>query len=176
MSGLELNKIVASILLASLIAMLVGFLANILYKPKLKPEKRGYYVEVPHNKEDTNVTIEEAPVDIKQLMLTANSELGKQISKKCAICHTFNKGEPPRVGPNLWNIVNSVKANNDGSNASYKFSDALTKLGGNWDVESLFHFIHKPSKVAPGTKMSFIGLPNPQDIVNVIAYLQTLKD
>jgi cytochrome c len=41
MSGIELNKIVAAILLASLIAMLVGFVANILYKPQLQVSQRG---------------------------------------------------------------------------------------------------------------------------------------
>jgi len=43
--------------------------------------------------------------------------------------------------------------------------------GGVWDLESLFKFIHKPQVFVPGTKMSFIGLNNPQDIANVIAYL-----
>ena len=35
MSDIELNKIAAAIFLASLIAMLVGFVANILYKPNI---------------------------------------------------------------------------------------------------------------------------------------------
>ena len=46
MSGLELNKIAAAILLASLIAMVVGVVSNILYKPKLEVAQRGYQIEV----------------------------------------------------------------------------------------------------------------------------------
>ena len=46
MSGLELNKIAAAVLLASLIAMVVGVVANVLYKPKLEIAQRGYQIEV----------------------------------------------------------------------------------------------------------------------------------
>ena len=82
MSGLELNKIAAAILLASLIAMVVGFVANILYKPKLEIAQRGYQVEVSESSSSDHEQAPEIPVDIAQLMATANAEEGAKIIKK----------------------------------------------------------------------------------------------
>lgn len=169
MSGFELNKIAASILLASLIAMLVGFVANILYKPGFKAAARGYSVEVTES-ESTSAPAEEVKFDISELMKTANAEAGKEIVKKCISCHSFEKGGANKVGPHLWNVAGGDKANVDG----YNYSAALKAIGGKWDDESLFHFLHKPSKFVPGTKMSFIGISKPQDLANVVLYLKTM--
>ncbi|WP_341750646.1 cytochrome c family protein [Candidatus Tisiphia endosymbiont of Sialis lutaria] len=171
MSGIELNKIAASILLASLIAMMVGFITDILYKPILHPELRGYKVEVTEdspNGSDANA-IAEAPVNIEELMKTANAEAGREIAKKCLMCHSFDNSKANKVGPHLWNIVGTEKAKAE----NYKYSTALSSKGGIWDEESLFHFLHKPSQYIPGTKMSFAGLNKPQDIANVIMFLKT---
>ncbi len=171
MSGIELNKIAASILLASLIAMMVGFITNILYKPVLHPDPRGYKVEVTDdssNAPDAKV-VTETPVNIEELMKTANAEAGREIAKKCSVCHSLDKSKVNKVGPHLWNIVGTEKAKAE----NYKYSSALSSKGGIWDEESLFHFLHKPSQYIPGTKMSFAGLNKPQDIANVIMFLKT---
>lgn len=166
MSGLELNKIAASILLASLIAMIVGFIANILYKPKLEVATRGYQIEVVE--QATVGGAQEAPVDIAKLMATANAEEGAKVVKKCVSCHSLEKGGENKIGPNLWQVVDRVK----GSHEGFSYSKAMASLGGTWDQESLYHFLNRPSKFVPGTKMSFVGLSKPEDIVNVIAYLK----
>ncbi len=171
MSGFELNKLIASILLASLIAMLVGTLVNILYKPILSPAQRGYKVAVTEDSDIVaNNTTPETPIDVPALMKLANAEAGSNVAKKCMACHTLGKGEPHKVGPNLWNIVGETKGVREG----YKFSPALTAKGGKWTEEDLFHFLHKPRLFIPGTKMSFVGLDKPQDIANVIEFLKTL--
>lgn len=167
MSGLELNKIIASILLASLLAMLVGFTANILYKPKLEPEERGYQIEVAEGQDDAGAE-EEEPVDIAKLMAEANAAEGAKVAKKCVSCHSFNKGGANKIGPNLWNIVNAPKAAKDG----FVYSKAFLALEGVWDIDNLYAFLTKPSKYVPGTKMSFVGLRKPEDVANVIAYLK----
>ena len=171
MSGIELNKIAASILLASLIAMMVGFITNILYKPVLHPESRGYSIEVTedsHSDLDAKAAVE-VPVNIEALMKTANAEAGREIAKKCLMCHSLDKSKANKVGPHLWNIVGAEKAKAE----NYKYSSALSSKGGIWDEESLFHFLHKPSQYIPGTKMTFAGLNKPQDIANVIMFLKT---
>ena len=170
MSGLELNKIIAAILLASLIAMLVGFTANILYKPKLEVAERGFAVEIEEASDSASDKAKEQ-VDIKQLMAQANAETGAKIAKKCVSCHTFDKGGANKIGPNLWNIVNAPKASRSG----FAYSKAFSSLEGNWDIDSLHIFLHKPSRYIPGTKMSFVGIKKPQDVADVIAYLQTKK-
>jgi cytochrome c len=170
MSGIEINKIAAAILLASLIAMLVGFVTNILYKPVLNPESRGYSIEITADSANNTVTSgEQKPIDIAELMKSANADAGKDLAKKCVACHSLDKGGNNKVGPLLWNIAGSEKA----KVAGYKYSPALAAKGGNWDDESLFHFLSKPSQFVPGTKMSFAGLSKPQDIANIIMFLKT---
>ncbi|MFY9589684.1 c-type cytochrome [Rickettsia endosymbiont of Halotydeus destructor] len=169
MSGKELNKIVAAILFTSLIAMMVGFIANILYKPKLQPSHRGYSVAVSESSLPTNTEAADTTINIPELMKNANAENGKAIARKCLMCHSLDKDGPNKIGPHLWDVAGRPKA----SIEDYKYSGALTKIGGVWDDDSLFSFLHKPSKYAPGTKMSFIGLSNPQDIADVILFLKT---
>ncbi len=167
MSGIELNKIAASILLASLIAMLVGLASNILYKPKLDIATRGYQIEGVEEGANS-APVAEIPVDIPTLMATANAEEGAKVVKKCASCHSFEQGGGDKVGPNLWKVHDRPR----GQEAGFVYSKAMASLGGNWNDDNLYHFLNKPSKYLPGTKMTFVGLSKPQDIANVIAYLK----
>jgi cytochrome c len=170
MSGLELNKVVASILLGALIVMLVGFVADIIYKPELNPKVRGYSVAVTEGQSENTAAAEDKPVtfDIPALMKQASAEAGAAIFKKCVSCHTYEKGGINKIGPNLWNIVGRVKA----SEAGYNYSAALSSKGGEWNYDALFHFMHKPKEYVPGTKMAFVGLNKPEDIANLIAFLR----
>lgn len=171
MSGLEFNKVIAAILVASLVAMLTGSVANILYKPHLTT-KRGYQVSIIGHTNDQNSAnaIAETKIDIKELMNRANADAGKGLIKKCTVCHSLDKGGVHKIGPNLWNVAGADKAKAPG----YKFSSSMVSTAGKWDDESLYHFLRKPSKFIPGTKMSFIGISDPQDIADIILYLKTI--
>jgi len=168
MSGIELNKIVASILLASLIAMVVGVVANVLYKPVLKVAKRGYEVPVTATAEAGGEAVKAEPINIEALMAKANAANGANVMKKCASCHNIGKGEPAKVGPNLWDIVGAKRGKQEG----YAYSKVLSEADGVWDNDHLFGLLISPAKYMPGTKMSFAGLKNPQDIADVIAFLK----
>src|SRR5260221_5516856 len=41
-----------------------------------------------------------------------------------------------------------------------------------WDYEHIYDFIKGPQAYLNGTKMTFVGLKQPQDRINVIAYLR----
>ncbi|MFK8039823.1 MAG: cytochrome c family protein [Rickettsiaceae bacterium] len=170
MKDLETNKIIASILLASLIIMITAMIANVLYRPNLALDQRGYSIDV--FEEDSVAGLDSSSSvfkpNIEELMNNANAQSGKNLIKKCLTCHTFDKNGPNKVGPNLWNIVDAKKADV----AGFKYSKALEDKGGIWDLESLFQFLYKPNKFIPKTKMSFIGLAKPQEIADVIKYLQ----
>lgn len=172
MSGFELNKVAGAVLLAALIAAVVVNVVDILYKPNLAPKNRGYEVAVVEGGPDAGTApVVEEKVDIEALMKIASASDGEKIAKKCLACHSFEQGGPNKVGPNLWNIVGNDKA----PHQDYKYSDAMKAKGGKWDEESLYHFLNKPSKFIPGTKMSFAGISKPQEIADMIAFLKLHK-
>lgn len=170
MNGLEWNKIIASVLVASLIGMVVGKIVDVLYKPEYQIATRGYQVAVNEDAGEMSVEAKDEGfnVDIAALMSQASSAAGKVVFKKCAACHTMDKNGANRVGPNLYNVLGAKKGHRD----DFKYSSALVSQGGDWDYDSLFQLLHKPSKFIKGTKMSFVGLKKPQDIANVIEYLR----
>jgi cytochrome c len=170
MSNLELNKVVASVLVAGLVGMAAGNLSDILYKPNLNA-KHGYTIELTEAPVTGTAPVE-VKVDIIELLAKSNADNGAKLVKKCALCHSFTKGGPNKVGPNLWGIVENKKIHRD----DFSYSKALTAKGGTWTYEDLYHMIHKPMEYIPGTKMNFIGLKKPQDVADVIAYLRTLSD
>lgn len=179
--GIEINKIAGAILLAGVIAMVSGLLAEGLYTGSIvekdnKDAKRGYTIEgaAPATGGETAAAAEEKPVDIIPYMAKADTKAGEAISKKCTSCHTFDKGGKNGVGPNQWGLVGNHFAHKD----DYSYSPALTALKDkrSWTFQDLSDFVAAPMKDVPGTKMSFAGVKSPQDRANLIAYLNTLGD
>ena len=117
--------------------------------------------------------MEKEPIklDLPALFAAAKAENGAIVAKKCVMCHTLDEGGHSKIGPNLWNIVDKKKA----IEADYSYSKAMQAKGGDWNPEDLFHMLMKPSAFMPGTKMTFAGISNPQDVADVIKYLTTLS-
>lgn len=109
---------------------------------------------------------------VAALLAAADVAAGAKLSKKCKACHGFDKDGKNKVGPNLWDIVGNAIAGVEG----YKYSGALTDMGGEWTYDNLDAFLTKPKTFAPGTKMSFSGLKSPEDRANLIAFLRSLSD
>lgn len=106
------------------------------------------------------------------MLAAADVKVGLEISKTCNACHTFNKGEADKTGPNLFGIYGAKHAHKK----DFVFSDALLKMKDKtWTVDELYLWLRDPAAYAPGTKMSFSGLLDPQDRLDLIAYLMTLK-
>jgi cytochrome c len=89
------------------------------------------------------------------------------VFKKCAACHNAEPGGPNALGPALYGVMGNPVAAHPG----FAFSDALKSKGGSWDWEAMSAWLANPKKFAPGTKMTFAGLGNPQDRANVMAFL-----
>lgn len=99
---------------------------------------------------------------------TGDATAGQRVFAQCRTCHSINAGEN-RVGPSLHGVV----GRHSGIVPGYNYSNANKNSGKTWDEQTLFEYLADPRAYIPGTKMSFVGLKNPQDRANVIAYLKT---
>ncbi len=105
-------------------------------------------------------------------VVVGDAAKGQKSFAKCASCHTINPGGANGLGPNLAGVYGEAVAQGRGG---FAFSDALKAKGGKWDDATLDAWLTAPSTFAPGTKMTFAGLSNPQERADVIAYLKTAK-
>ena len=99
---------------------------------------------------------------------TADLANGKHIFAQCAACHTAEQGGPNMTGPNLWGVFGR-KA---GSHEGFNYSEGLKATGVTWDAAQIDHWITNPRAAVPDTRMSFIGLKDPKDRIDVIGYLK----
>jgi cytochrome c len=175
MSSFEINKILASVLLALIVAWVSGLLASKLIEPKAPAHSAVTVATAPAQQQSPPAGGAQAagPEPLGPVLASANVDAGKDVAKKCAACHTFDKGGPNRVGPNLWGVIDDEVAH-DRNN--FAFSDALKKKGGTWTVDTLNEWLWKPQAFVKGTKMTFVGLPKAKDRADVIAYLNSLSD
>lgn len=87
---------------------------------------------------------------------------------RCAACHTIAPGAPHGIGPNLVGAMGEAVASRPGYEG---YSDALRQVGGRWDWEATSRFLRAPREVAPGTRMAFGGMRDPQERADVMLYL-----
>ena len=173
MDSFEINKIVAAILMVALLVIGIGKLSEIVFHVE-KPKKPGYVIEVDQVTTASlpKETETENKVDIVALMALGDVTAGEKIFKKCAACHSINKGGKNNIGPALYNVV----GRKIGGIADYKYSKALIEYNKEWSFEELNGFLIKPAKWIKGTKMAFAGLRKEKDRASVIKYLNENSD
>lgn len=181
MSGLEVNKILAAIIMAVLIVTLIGHAGDLIvnidhnkHHGQDKTHTTAYKIDVPEDEDGNTVAIkkEEVIEPISNLLINASLENGEKLFKKCGTCHNYEKDSVNKVGPNLWNIINRPKASIEG----FAYSKALAEIGGEWTYEELAEFLYKPKKYVKGTKMNFAGLKKVDDRANLILFLREKSD
>ena len=173
MDSFELNKIIAAILMVALLVIGLGKIADIAFEVK-KPTNPGYKVEgqvqLASSSSSTTKAIEK--IDITTVMAQGDVTSGEKIFKKCAACHSINKGGKNKIGPALYNVVGRKV----GSVADYKYSKTLASYGKEWTFEELNGFLLKPATYLKGTKMSYAGLRKETDRASIIKYLNQNSD
>ena len=173
MDSFELNKIIAAILMVALVVIGLGKIADSVFHVN-KPKNLGYQVEV-----ESQLTLVSSQatevvdkIDITALMALGDVASGEKIFKKCAACHSINKGGKNKIGPALYNVVGRTVGGVD----DYKYSKTLASYGKEWTFEELNGFLKKPSSYLKGTKMSYAGLRKEKDRASIIKYLNQNSD
>ena len=195
---MELKKILGAILVSLLILVAIDVLVDeFIYAERAEPSVSPAPVEgAPEPAEVQEAAAETAPAaeaepvaeaepaaetpaaeapaasGIIALVAAADVAAGQKIARKCVACHTVTAGGANKVGPNLWDIVGADLASREG----YKYSSALSGMGGTWSLENLDAYLTKPKTFVPGTKMSFAGVKSEADRAALIAYLRSLSD
>jgi len=158
------NTIAGWVLAGGIVALGLSIVSGMYFHGEA-PEKEGFAVAAEASGDAGGV----AAVPIATLLATADVAKGEAVFKKCTACHNIAQGGPNGIGPNLWAALGKPH----GYVAGFAYSDALKSVPGNWDWEGMDKWLSNPKKYAPGTKMTFAGLGNPEERANLILYLNS---
>jgi cytochrome c len=168
----DVNKILMAVLSTCLALVALNIAAGAVFTPT-PPAKPGYEIAVQEKGATEQKGGQEEKVQPIEVRLADSSpERGQSSAKVCLACHSFDKGGPNKVGPNLWGVVGRPRA----SEAGFNYSAAMKAKGGNWTFDELDKFLTNPKGYIPGTAMGFTGLPQATKRADVINYLHTLAD
>ena len=172
MNTFELTKIIGGLCGSLLILLLIQWGGELAYHPSNheKIQTAAYYLEIEVDEEKEEKE-EKEEIPFTEMVALANIDKGKKVFAKCKACHKLEKGVNG-TGPHLYGIVGRTVA----SIESYGYSSALAGISGVWSEDELSAFLLKPSKYAPGTKMSYSGLTPVKDRANLVAFLKTVTD
>jgi cytochrome c2 len=110
------------------------------------------------------------------VLRTGDVGQGEVVFQKCYACHSVVPGETGLTGPNLFGVVGRAVA----SAPDFEYSAALERLPAQgyrvWTEAALDAYLRSPEDFAPGTAMTFVGLPDPDERAAVIAYLAAAED
>ena len=159
------NTIAGWVLFAGIVALGSSIVAGETFHSE-RPEEMGYPIEGVVQEGEGGA---EAEKPIAFYLATADAAAGEQVFKKCTACHNADQGGANALGPSLYGVMGNPVASHPG----FAFTDALKGKGGSWDWDTMSAWLASPKKFAPGTKMTFAGLSNPQDRANVMAFLNS---
>ena len=162
------NTIAGWVLFAGIVALGSSIVAGEYFHSE-RPEKMGYPIAGVQEEGECAAAAEQ-PIEV--YLAKADVAHGQQVFNKCMACHNADKGGANQMGPNLWGVLGEPI----GQGKGFAFSSALSSKGGTWNWDSLSQWLTSPKAFAPGTKMTFAGLSNPQDRADVEAFLNSHSD
>ena len=180
MGDLFFNKIAGVIIGGILAILVITELGHMLVKAhapeELTAENTAYPVDWAAIESGSSgsqeAVVEEGPRDYGLLLANADISAGERVARRCQSCHNFERGAANSTGPHMWDVVGRTIA----SVEDFNYSAALQGIGGVWDFAHLDAFIERPAGYAPGTAMSFAGLRDETQRMDLIAYLRSLSD
>jgi len=159
------NTIAGWVLFAGIVALGGSIVSGEIFHGE-RPETMGYPIEGVALEGEEGAAAEQ-PVAF--YLATADAAKGENVFKKCAACHNADPGGANALGPALHGTLGGPVAAHPG----FAYSDALKGIGGTWDWDKMSAWLANPKKFAPGTKMTFAGLSNPQDRADVMMFLNS---
>jgi len=93
---------------------------------------------------------------------------GEHSFGKCAPCHSIGPGAQNKVGPEL----NGLDGRHSGIAPDFNYSAANKNSGIVWIEAAFKEYIKSPQAMIPGTKMTFAGIKNDQEINDLWAYIK----
>jgi cytochrome c len=91
---------------------------------------------------------------------------GKAVFLQCRACHSLNAGQNG-VGPSLHGLIGR-KA---GTAPDFAYSPFMKRSGITWTPDELRSYLPDPQAKVPGTKMTFVGIKDAQQVEDLLAYL-----
>jgi cytochrome c len=169
---MTMTKVTGAVCGSLLVYLLGGWAAGTLYHTGPVGHGEGEEIAqaylIDTGAEETTETADAGP-DFATVLASADPAAGEKVFAKCKACHKLDGTDG--TGPHLNGVVGRAKA----ASAGFAYSEALLAMAGDtWTPENLDGFLANPKGYAPGTKMSFAGLPKVEDRASVVAYLATL--
>jgi cytochrome c len=172
MAELTLNKYLGAGLATGLV---IAFMASVI--PPLfesePPAHPGYAIAVSPELAGGPPAPPDVIPDWGTVLPTADIAAGQAKTAACQSCHDFDPAGTNKIGPGLYGVV----GRKPGTHPGFAYSPAMEAFGAKqpiWDYDHLYQFLKGPQAYISGTKMTFVGLSNSQDRINVIAYLHSL--
>jgi cytochrome c len=159
------NTIAGWVLFAGIVALGSSIVAGEVFHGE-RPEKMGYPIAGVVEEGEGGAAAEQ-PIAV--YLASADAAKGEQTFKKCAACHNAAAGGAHALGPNLHGVLGAAIASKPG----FGYSEALKGKGGTWTWEAMSDWLKSPKSFAPGTKMTFAGLGDPQERANLMAWLNS---
>jgi cytochrome c len=93
---------------------------------------------------------------------------GQHSFNKCLPCHAIGPDAENKIGPQL----NGLDGRHSGTAPNYSYSDANKNSGIVWGEATFKEYIKDPAAMIPGTKMTFLGIKNDQEVSDLWAYVK----
>lgn len=170
---MTLIKSAAAFVGALLFLLLVSWAAGSIFDMSVPMAEDGegpiqaYTIEIDESSSASDEPEEE--VDFDALLADADADAGQKHFGKCRACHALDGKDG--TGPHLNGVVDREIASISG----FAYSDAMVAHADDydgWTPEALYHFLTNPKAEVPGTKMVFAGFKKPQDIADLVTYLE----
>ncbi len=169
---MTITKVLGAVCGSLLVFLLGSWAADALYSTGAgghggEEMAQAYTIDTGEADGGGEAAAEEGPT-FEEVFASADAAAGEKVFGKCKACHKVDGGDG--TGPHLNGVVDRAKA----SIAGFGYSDVLKGMAANsWTPANLNAFLTNPKAYAPGTKMTFAGLPKAADRANLIAWLAT---